>query len=204
MHALLDDDLGRLTLRRLRPWHRMLARCLAARLDRQLADGVRPEASATLAARAMHLTSTGYRRDLAGSLWTILAAAGHPAPRPQPVTARSPLADQARPPGGRAGHPWPGAIVPGQGHSPSGLAATRESPSAARGPAIPVSRTRITRSAAGLAGLARRLAAPGPVPAQAVAIVSRLLADGRGPLYRAASPDDLGLIVERAARSLTG
>ena len=38
MHVLLDDGLGRLTLRRLRPWHRMLARALADRLDRQLAD----------------------------------------------------------------------------------------------------------------------------------------------------------------------
>ena len=26
MHVLLDDDLGRLTVRRLRPWHRWLAR----------------------------------------------------------------------------------------------------------------------------------------------------------------------------------
>ena len=37
MQVLLDDDLGRLTLRCLRPWHRLLARGLAARLDRQLA-----------------------------------------------------------------------------------------------------------------------------------------------------------------------
>src|SRR5258707_727555 len=56
MHALVDDDFGRLTVRRLRPWHRMLARGLAARLDRELADGARPEASAVLAARALALT----------------------------------------------------------------------------------------------------------------------------------------------------
>ena len=43
MHVLLDDDLGRLTVRRVSPWHRLLARVLAASLDRQLADGVRPE-----------------------------------------------------------------------------------------------------------------------------------------------------------------
>ena len=30
MQVLLDDDLGRLTLRRVRPWHRLLARGLAA------------------------------------------------------------------------------------------------------------------------------------------------------------------------------
>jgi len=29
-HVPLRDDLGRLTLRRLRPWHRVLARCAAA------------------------------------------------------------------------------------------------------------------------------------------------------------------------------
>jgi hypothetical protein len=52
MHVLLDDDQGRLTLRRLRPWHRKLARFLGARLDRELAGGSSPEASASLAARA--------------------------------------------------------------------------------------------------------------------------------------------------------
>ena len=41
-HVLLHDDLGLLTLRRLRPWHRMLARCAAARLDRKLAAGTSP------------------------------------------------------------------------------------------------------------------------------------------------------------------
>ena len=67
MYVLLDDDLGRLTLRRLRPWHRLLARCLAVRLDRNLADGVRPELGAILAARALRLTSSRFRRDLAAS-----------------------------------------------------------------------------------------------------------------------------------------
>ena len=68
MHVLLDDDRGRLTLQRVSPWHRLLARVLAASLDRQLAGGTRPEASALLAARAMALTSAGYRRALAASL----------------------------------------------------------------------------------------------------------------------------------------
>ncbi|MBV9092710.1 MAG: hypothetical protein JO132_02360 [Streptosporangiaceae bacterium] len=68
MHALVDDDRGRLTLRPLRPWHQMLARCRAARLDRELADGARPEVSALLAARALQLTSGGYRRALAANL----------------------------------------------------------------------------------------------------------------------------------------
>ena len=97
MHALLHDDLGRLTLRRLRPWHRVPARSRAPRLDRELADGKSPEASATLAARAMRLTSTNYRRDLAASLQRILTATGK---RPavmasQAVAARSRYPDGA-------------------------------------------------------------------------------------------------------------
>src|SRR6266496_149161 len=75
MHALLDDDLGRLTVRRLRPWHRLLARGLATRLDRQLAAGVRPEANPILAARAMVLTSAGFRRGLAANLRRMVVAA---------------------------------------------------------------------------------------------------------------------------------
>jgi hypothetical protein len=57
MHVLLDDDLGRLTLRRLRPWHRLLAHCMAARLDRDLAGGASPESSALLAARSLRTIS---------------------------------------------------------------------------------------------------------------------------------------------------
>jgi len=79
MHVLLDDDLGRLRLRRLWPWQWILARSQAARLDRELAEGTSPEATATLAARAARLTSTEFRRDLAASLRRILAAAGEPA-----------------------------------------------------------------------------------------------------------------------------
>lgn len=86
-HVLLRDDLGRLTLQRLRPWHRVLARCAAARLDRELAAGTPPESSAGLAARAMTLTSTKIRRELAASLQRILAAAGQPQ-----ATMRSPAA----------------------------------------------------------------------------------------------------------------
>jgi hypothetical protein len=78
MHVLLHDDLGFLRLRRLRPWHRMLARAAAARLDRELAAGASPEASASLAARAMRLTSMKFRRDLATSVQRILAAAAEP------------------------------------------------------------------------------------------------------------------------------
>jgi hypothetical protein len=162
MHALLDDDLGRLTVRRLRPWHRMLARGLAARLDRQLADGARPEASTILAARAMFLTSAGFRRALAASLRRLLAASASPdgSLRP-PITG------------------------------------------AARRPYVPLRRDRIARSASELAGLVGFLTQQGPVPAQGVAMVSQLLTDGGGPLYRASSRDDLGAIIERASQALT-
>ena len=162
MHVLLDDDQGRLRLRRLRPWHPMLA-CflLAARLDRELADGTSPETSASLAARAIRLTSMEFRRDLAASVQRILVAAGQPPAVPawQAVAA----------------HP----------------------------PRVPLRRARISQSAALLAELAAQLAEPGPVPVQGVAMVSRLLADGTGPLYRQACRDDLAAIIERATRALT-
>jgi hypothetical protein len=162
MHVLLDDDLGRLTVRRLQPWHRWLARGLAARLDRQLVEGARPEASAILAARAMFLTSAGFRRALAASLRRLLAASASPdGPLRPPTTG------------------------------------------VARRPHVPLRRDRIARSASELAGLAGFLTQQGPVPAQGVAMVSQLLTDGGGPLYRAGNRDDLGAIIERASQALT-
>jgi hypothetical protein len=159
-HVLLRDDVGRLALRRLRPWHRVLARCTAARLDRELAGGTSPETSAGLAARAMQLTSTKVRRELATSVQRILVAAGQP----------------------------PGTML---------------APAAVRPARIPLSRARISQSAEPLAHLADRLAAPGPVPVQGVAMISRLLADGTGALYREAPGDDLGDIIENATRALS-
>ena len=41
-----------------------------------------------------------------------------------------------------------------------------------------------------------------PVPVRGVAMLSQLLADGTGPLYREASRDDLSAIIERAAQAL--
>jgi hypothetical protein len=96
-HVLLEDDLGRLTLRRLRPWDRVVARCLAARLDRELARGARPETNVGLAARAVRLTSMRYRRDLAESLQRILAAV-LPASVPGGPMAADPSARVARQP----------------------------------------------------------------------------------------------------------
>jgi hypothetical protein len=163
--VLLDDDLGRLTLRPLRPWHRMLARGLAVSLDRQLAEGARPEANAMLAARAMFLTSIKYRRGLAANLRRLLVAS---------------VSAQARP----------------------RLMAASRSAGAARQPQIPLGRDQIARSASELAELASSLVTQGPVPARGVAMVSQLLTDGGGPLYRAGCPDDLNVIIERASRAL--
>ena len=128
----------------------------------ELADGTSPEASASLAARAIRLTSLEFRRDLATSVQRILVAAGQP-----PAV----LASQAV-----AAHP----------------------------PRVPLRRARIRQSAPLLTqGFTAELAGPGPVPVQGVAMVSRLLADGTGPLYREACRDDLAAIIERATRALT-
>jgi hypothetical protein len=160
-HVLLHDDLDRLTLRRLRPWHRLLARCAAARLDRELAAGASPETNALLATRAMQLTSMTFRLDLAASLQRILAAGRQPP----------------------AGMPWPtGAVHP---------------------PRVTLCRAQISRSAGPLATLAGSLATPGPVSAQGVAMVSQLIADGAGPLYREACGDDLGTVIEKMTRALS-
>ena len=75
--------------------------------------------------------------------------------------------------------------------------------SAARQPHVPLRRDQIAGSASELDGLARSLAGPSPVAAQGVAMVSQLLADGGGPLYRVGAHDDLGALIERAARALT-
>jgi hypothetical protein len=72
----------------------------------------------------------------------------------------------------------------------------------ARRPYVPLRRDRIARSASELAGLAGFLTEQGPVSAQGVAMVSQLLTDGGGPLYRAGSRDDLDVIIERASQAL--
>jgi hypothetical protein len=160
-HVLLRDELGRLSLRRLRPWHRVLARGAAARLDRQLAAGTSPETSVALAARAIQLTSMTCRRDLAASVQRILAAAGDP---PAVIPSRA-----------AAGPP----------------------------PRLQLSRAQISQLTGPLARLAGCLAAPGPVPAQAAALASQLLADGAGPLYHRVRGDDLTDLIENLTQART-
>jgi len=193
MDVLLEDDLGRLVLRRLRFWHRLQAYVMAARFDRQLAAGIQPETRAGLAARAVQLTSAGFRADLAASLTGLLAEANAPE-RPEPP----------RRPGDRPSH---GAWTPQELSALAGSGCARPllvhgSAAAVPRPRIPVCRGRIRRSAPGLADLAGRLAAPDPVPARGVAMVGQLLTDGLGPLYRPTCREDLGAVVARAARAL--
>ena len=69
-------------------------------------------------------------------------------------------------------------------------------------PHVPLRRDRIAGSAPGLAGLAHCLTVPRPVPARGVALVSQLLTDGCGPLYRAAAREDLGGLIDQASRAL--
>jgi len=88
MYVLVEDDRAGLALQRLQPWDRLLARCQAGRLDRELAEGASPEANAALAARAVRLTSMDFRCDLAASLRRIVVATGEPWPaRPAPAAA---------------------------------------------------------------------------------------------------------------------
>jgi hypothetical protein len=70
----------------------------AGRLDRELAEGASPEASAALAARAMRLTSTGFRSGLAASLRRIVVATGEPVPVRSAQVAAPKSPATARPP----------------------------------------------------------------------------------------------------------
>jgi hypothetical protein len=79
MLVLLAEADGSPTVKRVRPWDRMLTRCLAARLDRELAAGVAPDSSAALALRAQRLTRSSTRRDFAESVERVVAAGMRPA-----------------------------------------------------------------------------------------------------------------------------
>src|SRR5215468_186856 len=132
--VLLRDDRGQLTLRRLRPWHRALARCAAARLDRELAAGTSPETSATLAARAIQLTSMRFRRDLATTCsgysrppgttcWHPLTGSYRSSTAPAaPPGADPPGRPAAGPAGRHPGRTWP---CPGAGRGDDQPAARR-------------------------------------------------------------------------------
>jgi hypothetical protein len=203
MHVLVNDGQGRLALRRLSPWQRVLARGRAARLDRELAQGALPEASVSLAARAARLTSTEFRRALAASLRRILVAAGEqalpgPAPGPASGSGSGPASGSGSGPASGSGSGPASGAAPGSGSTPA-----RSPLGVARPLRVPVRATQISRSAPVLAELAGRLLEPGPVPVCGVAMVAELLADGTGPLYREASRRDLDVLARRAAGALT-
>jgi hypothetical protein len=115
------------------------------------------------------------------------------------VAARPPYPDGAVIPG-RVDAGFPAGTPVGAAHR---LPVAAHSPTAAPPPRIPLRLEQISQSAPLLAALASCLVEPGPVPAPGVAMVSLLLADGMGPLYREACRDDLGAIVERATQALT-
>jgi hypothetical protein len=165
MQVIVNDDQGRLTLRRLGPWQQLMAHGRAAQLDRALASGASPETSVSLATRAAQLTSTKFRRDLAASLRQVLLTAALPAIPAGAAMSRGPLA---------AAHPL----------------------------RTPLRSGRIRQSAPVLAEVASRLLEPGPVPVRGVAMVTELLTNGAGPLYRD-TPDDLAVLAARAADALT-
>jgi hypothetical protein len=70
---LVADELDRLTIRRVRAWHWLVARYRGASLDQELIDGMSPEECAYLAARALQLTSPRTRQSLAAGLDRLLA-----------------------------------------------------------------------------------------------------------------------------------
>ena len=78
---------------------------------------------------------------------------------------------------------------------------------AERGPGLrstrmPVCRRKVLRARPQLEALARRLLVPGPVAPKGVAMVSRLLHDGSGPVYVRPNADDLAVAAESACRAL--
>ncbi|MGH3288056.1 MAG: hypothetical protein ACRDPD_25725, partial [Streptosporangiaceae bacterium] len=87
-----------------------------------------------------------------------------------------------------------GPALPVAGRSPLGVARPLH---------VPLRSRRISQSAPLLAEVASRLLEPGPVPVAGVAMVTELLADGAGPLYRDSPDDDLAVLAVRAAAALT-
>ena len=81
MLVVLNDVDDRFVARDATTWERVVARVRADQLDRELARGASPEASAPLAIRAQALVRPATRRFLARTLLDLLAEATHPAQR---------------------------------------------------------------------------------------------------------------------------
>jgi hypothetical protein len=67
---------------------------------------------------------------------------------------------------------------------------------------VPLRRDRIVAAEADIRELQRSLRANAPVPARGVAMASRLLSDGAGPLYNRNSRVDVGVAVQEAIQHL--
>jgi hypothetical protein len=94
---LVDDADHGLVARKATAWERLLARTSAASLDRQLAAGTAPEASAIYALRALALVRPQQRQSLARTLRRILDEAAQPAYRlwPRVLPSRQSILDAA-------------------------------------------------------------------------------------------------------------
>jgi hypothetical protein len=75
-------------------------------------------------------------------------------------------------------------------------------PSGPSRPRVPVCRDRVRECSGEFDALIRRLRAPGPVPAQGMAMVRVLLTDAGGPLYHRPNAGDLRAQVRDAADAL--
>ena len=73
---LVQDIHHNLVERRCDPAHRLAARLCAGWLDRELAEGTPPEASALLATRAQQLVASRHRGELAGAWEQVVDRAG--------------------------------------------------------------------------------------------------------------------------------
>jgi hypothetical protein len=115
MFMLVADDHDRLTLRPVRPWHRLIARCQSTSLDRELAEGASPEECSYLAARAMQLTSWRSRRRLAAGVRKLLTPEARSVFGPAVPIRRTHVARAAAELGALPGHLLAPGPVPARG-----------------------------------------------------------------------------------------
>src|ERR1700722_17601074 len=121
----------------------------------------------------------------------------------RPEARRRPAAPRLTPPGSAGARAASLRRILVAAGEPAPPVAARSPLGVARPLRVPLRSARISQSAPVLAELASRLLEPGPVPVAGVAMVTELLADGAGPLYRDASDDDLAVLATRAAVALT-
>jgi hypothetical protein len=82
------------------------------------------------------------------------------------------------------------------------LLVTAQSPPRGLTNRAPIRRERVHHAETDIRELITALRATGPIPARGVAIATRLLSDGRGPIYNRNAPDDLTAVVALALEHL--